>query len=100
MKEFLEPALNLNKFVFLIKSTKMDLQTRKISFVQEFLRLTNEEIVISLERMLKKRKSEIYEEELKPMSIDKLNAEIDQALDDSRNDNVIKATDLKSKFKK
>ncbi len=78
----------------------MDLQARKISFVQEFLRLKNEEIISGLESMLKKRKSEIYENELKPMSLDKFNKEIDQALEDSENDRVIKATDLKSKFKK
>ena len=78
----------------------MNLQARKISFVQEFLRLKNEEIISGLETMLKKRKSEVYEKELKPMSLDKLNEEIDQALEDSENDRVIKATDLKSKFKK
>lgn len=78
----------------------MDLQARKISFVQEFLRLKNEEIISSLEHILKKRKSEIYEKELKPMSIDKFNNEIDQALEDSENDRLIKATDLKLKFKK
>ncbi len=78
----------------------MDLQARKISFVQEFLRLKNEEIISGLESLLKKRKSEIYENELKPMSLDNFNKEIDQALEDSENDRVIKATDLKSKFKK
>lgn len=78
----------------------MDLQARKISFVQEFLRLKNEEIISGLESMLKNRKSEIYENELKPMSFDNFNKEIDQALEDSENDRVIKATDLKSKFKK
>ena len=78
----------------------MDLQARKISFVQEFLWLKNEEIISGLESMLKKRKSEIYENELKPMSLDNFNKEIDQALEDSENDRVIKAIDLKSKFKK
>lgn len=78
----------------------MDLQARKISFVQEFLRLKNEEIISSLESMLKNRKSEFYERDLKSMSLDKLNKEIDQSLEDSENDRVIKATDLKSKFKK
>ncbi len=78
----------------------MDLQARKISFVQEFLRLKNEDIISGLENMLKKRKSEIYEKELKPMGLDKLNKEIDQAIEDSENDRVIKATDLKYKFKK
>ena len=78
----------------------MDLQARKISFVQEFLRLKNEDIISSLENMLKKRKTEIHEEELKPMSLDKLNKEIDQAMEDSENDRVIKASELKSRFKK
>ncbi len=78
----------------------MDLQARKISFVQEFLRLKNEEIISSLESMLKNRKSEFYEKDLKPMNLDKFNKEIDQALEDSENDRIIKATDLKSKFKK
>ena len=78
----------------------MDLHARKISFVQEFLRLKNEEIISGLETMLRKRKSEIYEKELNPMSLDQLNKEIDQALEDSENDRVIKATDLKSKFRK
>jgi hypothetical protein len=78
----------------------MDLQARKISFVQEFLRLKNEEIISGLESMLKKKKSEIYENELNPMSLENFNKEIDQALKDSENDRVIKATDLKSKFKK
>jgi len=68
--------------------------------VQEFLRLKNEEIISGLESMLKKRKSEIYENELKPMSLENFNKEIDQALEDSENDRVIKASDLKSKFKK
>lgn len=78
----------------------MDLQARKISFVQEFLRLKNEKIISGLESMLKKKKSEIYENELKPMSLDNFNKEINQALEDSENNRVIKATDLKSKFKK
>ncbi|MCH7523839.1 MAG: hypothetical protein IIC74_02215 [Bacteroidetes bacterium] len=78
----------------------MDLQARKISFVQEFLRLKNENIISGLESLLRERKSEIYEKELKPMSLSELNQEIDQALEDSENDRVIKATDLKSKFKK
>jgi len=78
----------------------MDLQARKISFVQEFLRLKNEDIISSLEHMLKKRKTEFYENELKPIDHDEFNQEIDQALEDSENDRVIKATDLKSKFKK
>ena len=78
----------------------MDLLTRKITFVQEFLRLQNEDIISGLEKLLRKRKAELFEKNLKPMSLEQLNSEIDQAIEDSKNGNVIKATDLKEKINK
>lgn len=78
----------------------MNLETRKISFVQEFLRLQNEEIVSGLENLLHKKKAELIEKNLKPMSLEKYNDEIDQAMDDSKNMRMTKATDLKAKFQK
>lgn len=64
----------------------MDLETRKISFVQEFLRLQNEEIVSGLEKLLRKRKAELVEKNLKPMSKEQYQSEIDEAMEDSKND--------------
>jgi len=78
----------------------MDLEARKISFVQEFLRLQNEEIVSGLEKLLRKRKAELIENNFKPMTMEKYNAEIDQAMEDSKNGRMIKATDLKAKIQK
>jgi hypothetical protein len=77
----------------------MDLQTRKLSFIQDFLRIQNEEIISGLEKMLKKGKAEIYEKNLKPMSLQTLNSEIDQSLDDSANDLVISSEKLLEEFK-
>ncbi len=78
----------------------MDLEARKISFVQEFLRLQNEEIVSGLEKLLRKRKAELTEENFKPMAMEQYNAEIDQAMKDSKNGRMIKATNLKAKIRK
>lgn len=78
----------------------MDLEARKISFVQEFLRLQNEEIVSGLEKLLRKRKAKLAEESFKPMTKEQYNAEIDQALEDSKNGRMTKATDLKAKIQK
>lgn len=78
----------------------MDLQTRKLTFIQEFLRIQNEEIISGLEKMLKKRKAELYEENLKPMSMEQFNSDIDQSLEDSANDRVVSARDLKEEIKK
>ena len=78
----------------------MDLQTRKITFVQEFLRLQNEEIVSGLEDFLRKKKIELFEENLTPMSIEQFNQEIDQSLMDSKEDRVTSAKELKEKVRK
>ena len=78
----------------------MDLQTRKISFVQEFLRLQNEEIISGLEKVLRRGKAALYEEGLNPMSLEQFNAEIDLALEESREGKTISVADLKSKIEK
>ena len=78
----------------------MNLEARKLSFIQEFLRLQNEEIVSGLENLLRKRKIELIENDFKPMSIEQFNSDIDQSLDDSKNEKLIKAIDLKAKIQK
>ena len=76
----------------------MNIESRKLLFIQEFLRINNEEIIIGLEKVLKHWKSKQYKKELKPMSLEQFNEEIDQAMTDSREDNVIKATELRKKW--
>jgi hypothetical protein len=78
----------------------MDLETRKISFVQEFLRLQSEDIVSGLEKLLRERKAELIEKDFKPMSIAQLDEEIDRAMDDSQYGRMISAKDLKSEIEK
>ena len=77
----------------------MELEARKIEFVQEFLRLQNEEIVSGLEKLLRK-KIELIEKNLQPMSMEQYEAEIDQAMEDSKNGRMIEVNDLKAKIKK
>lgn len=78
----------------------MDLQTRKLTFIQEFLRLQNEEIVSGLENLLRKKKMEEYEKELVPMSEEQFNQEIDQSMIDSEEERLTSAVDLKKKTQK
>ncbi|MBI9038405.1 MAG: hypothetical protein JEY97_09755 [Bacteroidales bacterium] len=76
----------------------MNIETRKLSFIQEFLRVQNEEIICRLEKLLKKHISEQYINNQKPMDLNQFNNEIDQAMDDSENDRVIKASVLNEKW--
>jgi predicted HicB family RNase H-like nuclease len=76
----------------------MSIETRKISFIQEFLKLQSEEIIIDLENLLHKQKAELIEKGMKPMSLEKFNSNIDKSIDDVLNHRLISAEDLKIKF--
>lgn len=77
----------------------MDIQSRKIIFVQEFLDLQNEAIITSLEKLMTKEKIKYAKNSVTPLSTEQLNNEIDLALKDSENDKVISASALKEKIK-
>jgi hypothetical protein len=78
----------------------MDIQTRKINFVQEFLRLRNIKLIEKLEKILLEDKAKDYEANLKPMSIDNFNKMIDKSIDDAKQGNVTNARELKESVKK
>ncbi|MBC6400649.1 MAG: hypothetical protein GDA42_11015 [Ekhidna sp.] len=56
----------------------MDIQTRKIQFLQAFLKLQSEESVSLLERILKSETKDCFQS----ISMDELNERIDQSEDD------------------
>ena len=76
----------------------MDLQSRKLNFIQEFLRLKNEDLINKLERLLRSEKQKQFEENLNPMSLDEFNQIIDSAEKDSISNNVTPARDLKKEI--
>ena len=78
----------------------MDLQTRKIPFVQEFLTIESEEIISRFEKLLRDKKISLIDKNLKPMSVAELNRRIDQSLEDSKNGRVIEAKELLEEIKK
>ena len=78
----------------------MDIQTRKINFVQEFLRLRNIKLIEKLEKILLEDKAKDYEANLKPMSIDSFNKMIDKSVEDAKQGNIVNARELKDSVKK
>lgn len=76
----------------------MDLQTRKINFVQDFLKLESDKIVSQLEKLLQKetRKNETF----KPMTIDEFQERINRSSEDSKNGKVTEVDDLLSEIEK
>ncbi len=76
----------------------MDLQTRKLNFIREFLRLKNEKLIAKLENILKSEKIKSYEEKISPLSEDELNRIIDEAEKDPKEGKLSSAVELRKEI--
>ncbi|WP_035647031.1 hypothetical protein [Flavobacterium sp. ASV13] len=77
----------------------MDLQTRKIEFVQEFLKIQSEELISQLENLLKNKSNSDDNDFFNPMSIEEFNNRIDQSEDDFKNGRYKTTSQLLEKYK-
>ena len=76
----------------------MDLQTRKLNFIQDFLKLESEKAISHLEKLLKKETQ--TNSELKPMTMKEFQKRIDQSTEDSKNDRLTENSKLISEIEK
>ena len=78
----------------------MDLQSRKISFVQEFLSIESEEIISRLENFLKKEKKVNTTKEFSPMTMEEFQNRINQSEQDSINGRLTEMNDFLAEIEK
>ena len=67
----------------------MDILTRKLKFIKEFLKVQSEELIARLERTLNTK-----EDDFSPITIEEFNSRINQSLKDSENNNIIESNEL------
>jgi len=72
----------------------MDIGTRKLSFVREFLRISDEELIVKLEQLLRSERNKRISKELSPLTMDEFNKMIDESEEDFINGRVTEARDL------
>lgn len=77
----------------------MNIQSRKLEFIEQFLHINDEALIAKLESLLKKEKEASYNKKLKPMSMDEFNAIIDIAQKDAVEGRVVLHQDLKKRIK-
>lgn len=78
----------------------MDLQTRKIEFIQEFLKIQSEELISQLENLLNRNMNDVDKNEFfNPISIEEFNHRIDQSEDDFKNGRYKTTSQLLEKYK-
>jgi len=78
----------------------MDIQARKIHFVQEFLRVADDEIITKLEGLLRIERKKRLEEEISSMTMNELNEIIDKSENDFKNERVTEARNLLNQINK
>ena len=78
----------------------MDLQSRKISFVQEFLSIESEELISRFENLLKNKNTAFKYTELNSMTISELNRRIDQSEEDSNKGKLTEMEDFLDEIEK
>lgn len=76
----------------------MNLEARKIQFVQEFLKLQSEEVISLLENILMKDKKNCNEKVFEPMTQYDLEKRIDQSEVDFQNNRYKSTTELLKKY--
>ncbi len=75
----------------------MNIQTRKIEFIQAFLKIQSEDLISRLEELLQKGREE--EAEFEPMRIEEFNQRVNIALSDSEDDSVTENSKLMSEIR-
>lgn len=76
----------------------MDLQTRKIEFVQAFLKLQSEEMISQFEKLLKNAKQSESENDFETFTVEELNERILQSEKDFENNKFKTTAELLSKY--
>lgn len=73
----------------------MDIQSRKIAFIQEFLKLQSDDIITRLENLFFKESNRQKIDSISPMTLNELNKRINLSEKDSKNGNLTESSDLK-----
>ena len=76
----------------------MDLQSRKIQFIQEFLKYANTNILDQFEEMLKKEREKVFEKEIEPMTLKEYELRVERAFQDVKSNRVKSARKLKQEI--
>jgi hypothetical protein len=102
MTFFLKHTIQFQNFVYLqknfLKMNRMNLETRKIEFVKEFLNLQSEEVISRLENFLKKEKKSINVNIFAPMTPEDLNKRIEKSEVDFLSNRFKNSEELISKY--
>lgn len=77
----------------------MDIQSRKLAFIQAFLTLQSEEAIAQFEKLMKKAKNIDEENQFSPFTVEEMNERISRSEDDFKNKKIKTTSELLSNTK-
>ncbi|MFZ4456355.1 MAG: hypothetical protein ACOYOT_09055 [Bacteroidales bacterium] len=77
----------------------MNIQSRKLELIEQFLHISDESLITKLESLLKKEKLASTNKKLTPMSMEEFHTIIDTAKNDAAEGRVLSHQDLKKRVK-
>jgi len=75
----------------------MDIQSRKLAFIQSFLNLKSEEVIAQFEKLMKKA-TNIDEEN--PFTVEEINERVSRSEDDFKNKKFKTTSEILSKYER
>ena len=78
----------------------MNLEARKLTFIEKFISLNNDEIISQFEELLAKVKNNYPSDGIKPMTVHEFNERIDKSMKDSIEGKLTDHEDLKKESEK
>ena len=76
----------------------MDLQKRKLHFIQDFLKYANNNLLDKFEEILRSEREKAFEKEIKPLTISQYEQRITKAVDDVKNNKAKTAQVMKKEI--
>ena len=77
----------------------MNLEARKLTIIEKFIQIQNDDIITQVENILAKIKKTQEKDFLKPFTKDELKNRIEKSMNDSKNGNLTSNEDLKNEIK-
>lgn len=77
----------------------MNIQILKLQFLEDFMRISNEDIINKLNNLLKKEKSKLYKSNLQQLTNDELSKKIKKSEEDIKLGNVYTQSEVEEYFK-
>lgn len=78
----------------------MDIQSRKLAFIQSFLNLKSEEVIAQFEKLMKKAKNIDDENQFIPFTVEEMNERISRSEDDFKNKKFKTTSEILSKYER